>query len=261
MNRTSLLLRDRPDHVRSSSPSCPADLPPGAFAGVWSGREHRPQCPAQLVRNTPPSEVSQEGKTRELILDKTTRRRRVTRRAGRSRRPPPGQHPARDLGGRAEVRIPPRRPPSRAAEEPATIPPAINGAERRNRRRAAPRGGTAAAAEAAKAAEARRRPRRPRQAAASANSVSRAARDPTTTNTKTPRRPRSQRGLCEPVFSRPTDPGRAHPRPADGGGQKAYLSPINRGGSPMYRVRIGPQSHDDAQKGATRAQGDNWIRG
>ncbi len=49
-----------------------------------------------------------------------------------------------------------------------------------------------------------------------------------------------------------------------GGGQKAYLSPINRGGRTMYRVRIGPfKSHDDAQKVADQVRKgyklDTWV--
>jgi cell division protein FtsN len=49
-----------------------------------------------------------------------------------------------------------------------------------------------------------------------------------------------------------------------GGGQKAYLSPIERGGRTMYRVRIGPfKSHDDAQKVADKVRKgykmDTWV--
>jgi cell division protein FtsN len=49
-----------------------------------------------------------------------------------------------------------------------------------------------------------------------------------------------------------------------GGGQKAFLSPIERGGRTMYRVRVGPfKSHDDAQKVADKVRKayrlDTWV--
>jgi len=49
-----------------------------------------------------------------------------------------------------------------------------------------------------------------------------------------------------------------------GGGQKAYLSPINRGGRTMYRVRIGPfKSRGDAQTVADKVRKgyklDTWV--
>ncbi len=49
-----------------------------------------------------------------------------------------------------------------------------------------------------------------------------------------------------------------------GGGQKAFLSPIERGGRTMYRVRVGPfKSHDDAQKAADKVRKayrlDTWV--
>lgn len=49
-----------------------------------------------------------------------------------------------------------------------------------------------------------------------------------------------------------------------GGGQKAFLSPIDRGGRTMYRVRVGPfKSHDDAQKVADKVRKayrlDTWV--
>jgi DedD protein len=49
-----------------------------------------------------------------------------------------------------------------------------------------------------------------------------------------------------------------------GGGQKAFLSPIERGGRTMYRVRVGPfKSHDDAQKTADKVRKayrlDTWV--
>jgi cell division protein FtsN len=49
-----------------------------------------------------------------------------------------------------------------------------------------------------------------------------------------------------------------------GGGQKAYLSPIDRGGRTMYRVRIGPfKSRGDAQTVADKVRKgyklDTWV--
>ena len=49
-----------------------------------------------------------------------------------------------------------------------------------------------------------------------------------------------------------------------GGGQKAFLSPIDRGGRTMYRVRIGPfKSRGDAQVVADKVRKgyklDTWV--
>ena len=48
-----------------------------------------------------------------------------------------------------------------------------------------------------------------------------------------------------------------------GGGQKAYLSPIDVAGHTMYRVRIGPfNSRPTPRRWRTRcARGTSWTRG
>ena len=58
--------------------------------------------------------------------------------------------------------------------------------------------------------------------------------------------------------------GGAHPRPLASGGFKAFLSPVEKGGRTMYRVRIGPfSSRDDAEKVAEKVRKgyklDTWV--
>ena len=239
------------------------------FSGVWIGRESTARnAQEQLVRNTPPSEASQEGKNLEELefFDKNNKKAADDKERGEAAAVAPapgGQHPARG-SGRQEAGGPDPPPPAAepVAEVPATDPTAIDPAqERRNRRKAA-----RAAAAAAAAAEAAKAPEAP--APAKTAPVKAAAAKTTTakTATKTAAAPAIPKGsYVIQVFSSADQAQAERIRgKLTGGGQKAYLSPINRGGRTMYRVRIGPfKSHDDAQKVADQVRKgyklDTWV--
>ena len=234
------------------------------FSGVWVGRESTSRIgQEQLVRNTPPSDVAQEGKNLEELefFDKNNKKAADDRTRGEEATAPApgGSTLLEDLGGRKpEARTPPPPAAEPAAEEPATDPTAINPAqERRNRRRAAR---AAAAAAAAKAAEAPA----PVKTAPVKTAATKTAT--TKTTTKTASAPAIPKGsYVIQVFSSADQTQAERIRgKLTGGGQKAYLSPIHRGGRTMYRVRIGPfKSHDDAQKVADLVRKgyklDTWV--
>ena len=238
------------------------------FSGVWIGRESTARAAQeQIVRNTPPSEAAQDGKNLEELefFDQATRRRRTDkdreRKDGRAGRPA-GQHPARgprrQEAAAARSRRRPPAPPSRTAP-----------AGRAGARRARPGPGAAqppqgersaaAAAAAATPGGGRRRPPRRRQATPARTAAAKAGQGP-------PRRPPSAKGsYVIQVFSSADQAQAERIRgKLAGGGQKAYLSPIDRGGRTMYRVRIGPfKSRDDAQKVADKVRKgyklDTWV--
>ena len=240
------------------------------FSGVWIGRESTARNgQEQLVRNTPPSEASQEGKNLEELefFDKNNKKAADDRTRGEEAAGPApgGSTLLEDLGGKKpEARTPPRPAAEPAAEETATDPAAINPAqERRNRRKAAR--AAAAAAAAAKALEAPA-PVKPAPVKADPVKTTPAKTTATKTTTKTAAAPAIPKGsYVIQVFSSAdqTQAERIRTR-LSGGGQKAYLSPISRGGRTMYRVRIGPfKSHDDAQKVADQVRKgyklDTWV--
>jgi cell division septation protein DedD len=246
------------------------------FSGVWVGRESTSRnAQEQLVRNTPPSEVAQEGKNLEELefFDKNNKKAADDKARGEETAAPApgGSTLLEDLGGKKpEARNPP--PPAEPAEEepaprqaaspapePATDPSAVDPAqERRNRRKAA-----RAAAAAAAAANPPEAPATAKTAPAKAA----AAKTTTTkTTTKTAAAPAIPKGsYVIQVFSSADQTQAERIRTQlTGGGQKAYLSPINRGGRTMYRVRIGPfKSHNDAQKVADQVRKgyklDTWV--
>jgi len=246
------------------------------FSGVWIGRESTARnAQEQLVRNTPPSEASQEGKNLEELefFDKNNKKAADDKARGEEAAPSPGGSTlVEDLGGKKpEARNPPRqaaepaeeepapRQAARPAAEPATDPAAIDPAqERRNRRKAA----RAAAA----AAAALNPPEAPAPAKTAPTKAAAAKATTTKTTIKTAAAPAIPKGsYVIQVFSS-ADQTQAERIRAKltGGGQKAYLSPINRGGRTMYRVRIGPfKSHDDAQKVADQVRKgyklDTWV--
>ncbi len=236
------------------------------FSGVWVGRESTSRIgQEQLVRNTPPSDVAQEGKNLEELefFDKNGKKAADDRTRGEEAAAPTpgGSTMLEDLGGRKpEARTPPPPAAEPAAEERATGPTAINPAqERRNRRKAAR---AAAAAAAAKAAEAPA----PAKTALAKTAAAKTTETKATKTTKTASAPAIPKGsYVIQVFSSADQAQAERIRgKLTGGGQKAYLSPINRGGRTMYRVRIGPfKSHDDAQKVADQVRKgyklDTWV--
>ena len=249
------------------------------FSGVWIGRESTARnAQEQLVRNTPPSDVAQEGKNLEELefFDKNSKKTAGDKSRGEEAAAPApgGSTLLEDLGGKKpEARNPPRQAAEPAEEEPAprqaarpdpepaTDPSTIDPAqERRNRRKAA-----RAAAAAAAAAEAAKAPETPAPAR-TAPAKTAAAKTAETKTTKTAAAPAIPKGsYVIQVFSSADQAQAERIRgKLTGGGQKAYLSPINRGGRTMYRVRIGPfKSHDDAQKVADQVRKgyklDTWV--
>jgi cell division septation protein DedD len=247
------------------------------FSGVWIGRESTARnAQEQLVRNTPPSDVAQEGKNLEELefFDKNNKKAADDKARGEEAAAPApsGSTLLEDLGGKKpEARNPPRpaaepaeeepapRQAARPDPEPATDPSTIDPAqERRNRRKAARAAAAAAAA------------LNPPEAPAPAKTTpvkTAAVKTPTTkTATKTAAAPAIPKGsYVIQVFSSADQVQAERIRgKLTGGGQKAYLSPINRGGRTMYRVRIGPfKSHDDAQKVADQVRKgyklDTWV--
>lgn len=231
------------------------------FSGVWIGREATARtAQEQMVRNTPPSEAAQEGKNLEELefFDAKNRKGPDDKKPGKQEaaaRPSIGTTLLEDLGVKKK---PPATPPPAAepvAEEPAApVAAAPDPAqERRNRRRER-------AAAAAAAAE----------APVPAPSVPSPA--PAPAPAKAPRPAKTTAAPAVPkgayviqVFSSPDQAQAERIRARlTGGGQNAFLSPIDRGGRTMYRVRIGPfKSHDEAQKVADKVRTgyklDTWV--
>jgi cell division protein FtsN len=242
------------------------------FSGVWIGRESTARNgQEQLVRNTPPSEVAQEGKNLEELefFDKNNKKAADDRkqREEAAAPSPGGSTLLEDLGGKKpEARNPPPPAAEPAREESVQDPAAIDPAqERRNRRKAAR--AAAAAAAAANPPEAPPAPAKTAAAPVKATPVKPAATKTTATKpAKTAAAPAIPKGsYVIQVFSSADQTQAERIRgKLTGGGQKAYLSPINRGGRTMYRVRIGPfKSHDDAQKVADQVRKgyklDTWV--
>jgi cell division septation protein DedD len=240
------------------------------FSGVWVGRESTSRNgQEQLVRNTPPSDAAQEGKNLEELefFDKNNKKAADDRTRGEEATAPApgGSTLLEDLGGRKpQARNPPPpveepAPRARPAQETVTDPAAIDPAqERRNRRKAA-----RAAAAAAAAANP---PESPAPAKATPVKVAATKTTAPKATTKTAAAPAIPKGsYVIQVFSSADQTQAERIRTKlTGGGQKAYLSPINRGGRTMYRVRIGPfKSHDDAQKVADQVRKgykmDTWV--
>jgi DedD protein len=234
------------------------------FSGVWIGRESTARAAQEaMVRNTPP-EAAQDGKSLEELDFFDSRGKKGKNGKRQEAAATPGGTLLEDVGGKkAAAQTPPPASAAPVEEEPApapaaqareTAPAPTNlpdpAQERRNRRRAR----NAAAAEAAAAAPA------PAPAA------------PTPAPVRAPRAARSAAAPAVPkgsyviqVFSSPDQAQAERIRgKLVGGGQKAYLSPIDRGGRTMYRVRIGPfKSRGDAQTVADKVRKgyklDTWV--
>jgi len=232
----------------------------GAFlSGVWIGRESTARAQEALVRNTPPQQqASNEGRNLDELefFDARKKKAEETDRREAVAAPPSSSTLADDLGGRkdepAARTVPPPAPPANAAvdlpapaparAEPPADPDRLTKAERRKLRR-----------ERQKAAEAAAAPTAPTTA-------------PARTAAKTAAEPAVPKGsYVIQVFSS-ADKAQADSIRSKlaGSGQKAYLSPVNRGGRTMYRVRIGPfKSRGDAQTVADKVRKgyklDTWV--
>jgi cell division protein FtsN len=233
-------------------------------SGVWVGRESTARATQEaMVRNTPPT---QEGKSLEELdfFDPRGKKGKDGGKAGKRQEAAAtsGGTLLEDVGGKkAAAQTPPPAPAAPVQEEPApsaqaretapaptTLPDPAQ--ERRNRRKAR----NAAAEEAAAAAPAPA----PAAPAPSPAKASKAAK-----NAAAPAIPKGSYVIQ--VFSSPDQAQAERIRgKLAGGGQKAYLSPIDRGGRTMYRVRIGPfKSRADAQGVADKVRKgyklDTWV--
>jgi septal ring-binding cell division protein DamX len=241
------------------------------FSGVWIGREGSVRAAQeQIVRNTPPPE-SKEGKNLEELefFDKTKKAADATKSDPQEARPSLGTTLLEDIGVKKKPTAP---PPAAAREEPvppaqaqtaAATPaaPAPDPAQERRERRKA-RAAAAAAAAAAQQA--------PPEAPPPAASAPPAPPKPV----KTAKAGKTAKGSTATVpkgsyviqvFSS-ADQAQAERIRAKlvAGGQKAFLSPIDRGGRTMYRVRVGPfKSRDEAQKVSEKVRKgyklDTWV--
>ena len=230
------------------------------FSGVWIGRESTARAEERLVRNTPPrqAQAPKEGQNLEE-LD-------FFNKAPAKQGEPQGQQEAQatnttlaqDLG--SEPAAPPNQP------EPA------------GQAAAAPAGDQAAANETAAERRERRRKRKEQRQAEKAAAAAAAAQGgatpapagapPPATPARTPKAsaPAVPKGsVVIQVFSS-ADQSQAESIRAKlaGGGYKAYLAPIERGGRTMYRVRLGPfASRGDAQAVADKVRKgyrlDTWV--
>jgi cell division protein FtsN len=234
------------------------------LSGVWIGRESTSRNgQEQLVRNTPPSDVAQEGKNLEELefFDKNNKKAADDKTRGEEAAPSPGGSTLlEDVGGKkAEVRNPPPPAAEPAAEETVPDPTAIDPAqERRNRRKAA-----RAAAAAAAAANPPEAPAPAKATPVKATPAKTTATKPATKAASAPAIPKGSYVIQVFSSADQTQADRIRTR-LTGGGQKAYLSPISRGGRTMYRVRIGPfKSRGDAQTVADKVRKgyklDTWV--
>jgi DedD protein len=245
------------------------------FSGVWIGHESSVRnAQEQIVRNTPPPE-SKEGKNLEELefFDKSKKAADPAKSDPQEARPSLGSTLLEDLGvkkkaaaqkaavpppaaAREEVTAPPPQAQSTPAPVAAATPDPAQ--ERRDRRKAR---AAAAAATAAAAPEAQETPAEATPAPAKPAKTPKAGKTAkSAAATATPKG-----SYVIQVFSS------ADQAQADrirgklvAGGQKAYLSPIDRGGRTMYRVRVGPfKSRDEAQKVADKVRKgyklDTWV--
>jgi cell division protein FtsN len=228
------------------------------FSGVWIGRESTARATQEaMVRTTPPA--PQEGKSLEELDFFDSRGKKG--KGGKHQEATSGGTLAEDMSGKktpAPAPAPPvQEEPAPAAQAPQeAAAPTTNlpdpAEERRNRRKA-----RNAAAEEAAAPPPAPAPAAPEPAPA--NKTPKAAKNAAAA----PAVPKGSYVIQ--VFSSPDQAQAERIRgKLVGGGQKAYLSPIDRGGRTMYRVRIGPfKSRADAQGVADKVRKgyklDTWV--
>ena len=238
------------------------------LSGVWIGRESTARSQEQLVRNSPPQQqASKEGRSLDELEFFDANKKKGEEQTAKQEAvaaPPANSTLFDDLNHRKRNDEPapaPRQETAPPVPEPVpaqVAPPApaptraepvdadgLTKAERRKQRRERQKAAEAAAAAA----------QTPAPAKAVAGKVA--------AKTAEPAVPKGSYVIQ--VFSS-ADKTQADSirSKLSGGGQKAYLSPINRGGRTMYRVRIGPfKSHDDAQKVADQVRKgyklDTWV--
>lgn len=215
------------------------------FSGVWIGRESGVRAAEQMVRNTPPQqqEEKKEGQNLEELEFFESEQQQGSPAEPPAAEPTPepeqaGTTLAEELGAEEE----PAEEPARQVAE-STPPPARPERQPDKPRVTFPEEG---AAEESPSAE----PARPQRPAPTAPTPAPAAS--------------AGRMVIQVFSSSEKDQAEKIRDRLVGGGQKAYLSPVEVSGRTMYRVRIGPfESRDRAQQVAEQVRKgfklDTWI--
>jgi len=252
------------------------------FSGVWIGRESGARLAAeQMVRNAPPPEEKKEGQNlEELQFFDQNKKGKGGKAAADTRQPEPAPAPAPPAAAQSTAQVTQATPPKTAAGTDPTL-----GNDLGEDTEAAPRGpkptpampppsptpakhqkptpvptpakaGTPAPEKVAQAKPAAETP------AASAPS---AAKTPKKTAEAAAEPAHAAGQVVIQVFSSAEKDQAVRIRDRlVGGGQSAYLSPVEVAGRTMYRVRIGPfNSRDQAQKVAEQVRKgyklDTWV--
>jgi cell division septation protein DedD len=248
------------------------------FSGIWIGRESGARMAAeQMVRNAPPPEAEKkEGQNLEELqfFDQTKKGKpgHTATSPAESKQPEPAPAPAAPAPAQSTAQsVPPAAAPG-GAPKPATgtdptlandlgedteaAPRASAPPTKRQKPTPVPKATSAVSPTPERvAAEARPQPEPPK-----ATRPAKKTREPTTTE---PSHAAGQ--VVIQVFSSAEKDQAEHIRDRlVGGGQKAYLSPVEVAGRMMYRVRIGPfGSRDQAMKVADQVRKgyklDTWV--
>lgn len=222
------------------------------FSGVYIGREGTLRDQDQIVRASPPPQTPANDEGRELaefeFFDSSGTRPAAPGQQAQAEPVPAPPNPSadttllEDFGGEEDVE-----------EQPAAEEPSGRAKRRRERREQEER----AAVEAARRATSSRPAREETPAPARPTRISDAAATPASSS-------RAGKVVIQ-VFSsaEKSQAERIRQRLANGG-HPAFLSPVEVGGSTMYRVRIGPYAtRADAQKVADQVRKgqklDTWI--
>jgi DedD protein len=227
------------------------------FSGVWIGRESGVRAATeQMVRNAPPpAEEKKEGQNLEEFEFFDSAKQGKQGKAPQGEATPPAPEPVQT----AQTPRPASSPAAEAdtdstlaedfgAEDteaaPRTEPPIPAAAQRAQNQKPAPTPDRTAQAKPAPEGPAGRTPKRPEPSVAEARG--------------------SGQVVIQVFSSAEKDQAERIRDRLVGGGQKAYLSPVEVAGRTMYRVRIGPfDSRDKAQKVAEQVRKgyklDTWV--
>jgi DedD protein len=231
------------------------------FSGVYIGREGTLRDQDQLVRASPPPQTPANDEGRELeefeFFDSSgPRPASPDQQAQAEPAPPPSRASAdttllEDFSGEEDVEAVPEED---VEEQPAPEPEPTGRAQRRRERREQEE---RAAVEAARKAASTRPAREEKPAPARPSRISDAAATPASSS-------RAGKVVIQVFSSADKSQAERIRQRLVNGGHPAFLSPVEVGGSTMYRVRIGPYAtRTDAQKVADQVRKgqklDTWI--
>jgi len=247
------------------------------FSGVWIGRESGARLAAeQMVRNAPPPEEKKEGQNLEELqfFDQTKKGKGA--KGAETKAPEPAPAPSRAAAAPAPAPAPAPSTAQVTAPQAATGTDPTLGNDLGEDTEAAPRNPTPTPALAPKHQKPAPTPASaaPKASAPAPEKVAaKPGKETPAATGKTPKK--AADAAAEPahaagqvviqVFSSAEKDQAVRIRDRlVGGGQKAYLSPVEVAGRTMYRVRIGPfDSRDQAQKVAEQVRKgyklDTWV--